>query len=186
MCPLQRAPSGASSLSQFPLLGLTFAQALSRPLSPDFTPPPPALTPPELGSPHAGQAQGRLPAPQRRTSSSAAHPLPGSGSPRAHPQHQSRTPGPSRPRSPRRPSPPPSPALRPLGGYQLVPPARRRRRTANRRLPHCGPSRAGGLGPPAAGLSGPDARTQAEDSWFPPGLRSPPPNPDPPGRRRLT
>ena len=77
MCPLQRAPSGASSLSQFPLLGLTFAQALSRPLSPDFTPPPPALTPPELGSPHAGQAQGRLPAPQRRTSSSASPPAPG-------------------------------------------------------------------------------------------------------------
>lgn len=60
-------------------------------------------------------------------------------------------PSPGSPPQPRRlPAPPsrtlaarPRPAPRPPGGYQLVPPALRKRRAANRRLPHCGPSRAG-------------------------------------------
>ncbi|KAF5925492.1 hypothetical protein HPG69_001939 [Diceros bicornis minor] len=141
-CPVPsvhlNAPSGFSSSSQFPLPALPSAQALFRPLSPDFTPPPPALAPPVFGSPHARRAQGVLPTSQRPISSSAPpRPLPGFDSPRPSPTPG---PGPSQPRSPPR----PRPALRPLGGYQPVPPARRRRRAANRRLPHCGPSRAGG------------------------------------------
>uniref|UniRef100_A0A8B9XIG6 Protein disulfide-isomerase A3 n=1 Tax=Bos mutus grunniens TaxID=30521 RepID=A0A8B9XIG6_BOSMU len=118
-----------------------------------------------------------------RPAPARSRPVPGSGwSPDPPPAATSDPGPPSRPRSPRRSPPRPRPTLRPLGGYQLVPPARRGRRTANRRLPHCGPSRAGGLGPPGAGPPGPDARSQAEGTWLP--ARSPqsPPSPDPPGR----
>lgn len=98
--------------------------------------------------PHCAHFQLRL----------APHPtfrlIPDSGSPRVQPQ--SPAPATSQPSSPKC-SPPrrrPRPAPGPLGSYQQVPPARRKRRAANRRLPHCGPSGAGGLGPPAAGPPG--------------------------------
>lgn len=95
-----------------------------------------------------------------------------------------------RQRSPTRPRP------TPLSGHSAVtswtrPHARRRRRAANRRLPHCGPSRARGLGPPAAGPPGPDARAQGAGPRSPAGpfaAFSPPSTPvpwlslDPPGR----
>lgn len=73
-------PWGGSS-SELPLVGLTSAQALFRPLSPDFTPPPAALAPPDLGSPHTGRVQGCLyaslrpfPTPSRPAPHVPAHP----------------------------------------------------------------------------------------------------------------
>lgn len=176
-------------VSCWAISGHVSAQALFRPLSPHFTPPPLALEPPELGSSHAGRAQGRLPAAQRRTSSSArSRPLPGFRLSPAAPTTPARVPGPdsAQPRSPRRSPPGLRPALQPLGGYPLVPPAQRRRRAANRRLPHCGASRSGGLGPPAAGPPGPDARAQAEGAWLPARPPQSLPSPDPPGRPHFT
>lgn len=143
-------------------MGLTSAQALSLP------PTEPWLHSSASGAPWAGWTQGRIPASLRPISSSAP-PAP----------RVSVRPGPSLSLNPS-PGPRPlpaqlapavassaPPALWPLGSYQLVPPARRRRRAANRRLPHCGPSRAGGLGPPAAGPPGVDAWVQAEGAWSP-------------------
>ena len=113
----------------------------------------------------------------------AAGPGPG---PAPGPRPPAQAPG--QPGQPGNPPPQPRPALRPLGGYQLVPPARRRRHAANRRLPHCGPSRAGGLGPPAAGPPGPDARAQAEGAWSRPAFAVPaeprPSRPPPTSPRR--
>lgn len=178
----QLCPSGAASIFQFPLLGLTSAKALFRPLSPAFTspspPPPPLWRPQNSALPRKDEltvGSQRLGAPPlarpRPTPSPSAPPHSTSLAPwvparrRAQPQPQPPTQDPSQPGLPGRLPPRPRPALRPLGGYQLVPPARRRRLTANRRLPHCGRSPAWGLGPPAAGPPGPDARAQAQGLW---------------------
>uniref|UniRef100_A0A4X1VB20 Protein disulfide-isomerase n=1 Tax=Sus scrofa TaxID=9823 RepID=A0A4X1VB20_PIG len=144
--PLQLAASGASSFSQFPILGLTSGRALFRSLSPEFAIPVSGSgTPPELCSPHAGRAQGRFLASLRPTPSSArSRPLPGFRLAPGPPGTPAPSPGPLPAQLARRLPPQPRPALRPLGGYQLVPPARRRRRAANQRLPHCGPAGLGG------------------------------------------
>lgn len=151
-CP-NYVPSGAASISQFPLLGLISAKALFHPLSPAFTsrsPPPPQLWRPQnsalptkdeltVGSQRLGAPSLARPRP---TPPQSAPPHSTSLDPwvparrRAQPQPQPPAQDPSQPCSPGRLPPRPRPALRPLGGYQLGPPARRRRLTANRRLPH--------------------------------------------------
>lgn len=167
--PSQLCPWGASSISQFQLLGLTSAQALFRPLSPDFTSPPPALASPKLSSPLRKMSSGSAPssaAPHFQLGPAPPHSTPlyftgslGSGSPAGPAPAPGPGPLPARLSwAPAASAPPHAPATRRLPAGPARPTQAPRSQSAAATLR---PEPAGGLGPPAAGPPGPDARAQA-------------------------
>lgn len=134
--PSQLCPWRASSISQFPLLGLTSAQALFRPLSPDSTSPPPALAPPELSSPLRKMSSGSAPssaAPHFQLGPALLRPAP----PHSTPLHLACSLGSGSPAGPApAPGPGPLPARLAWAPTASAPP----RAPATRRLP-AGPAR---------------------------------------------
>lgn len=174
-----KVPPGADPLKA-PRPGLISARALLRPLSLTsllrlgFWRPPSSALP--------TQDELKIGAQPRCTAYPAppAAPAP-RGRARRSSQPGSAEPEPSQPDSPRRRPLRPRPALPPPDSYRLGPPARRRRRGANRRLPHYGPSRAGGWDLRLQVRLGRRASADKSVRGYRPGLRSPrrAPSPEP-------